>query len=122
MPFYAMDAIVSDMNSFIKEAKYFQTPTALDASKPDESVKRIKSMNFVLLQRLKNIESNLMCDYCFNKIRKVTYPINTIINWYLYTDITEILLFCCFQTYLIHCSSNAFTFRPFCHVIQIYFN
>ncbi|XP_021948760.1 uncharacterized protein LOC110846350 [Folsomia candida] len=88
MPFYAMDAIVSDMNSFIKEAKYFQTPTALDASKPDESVKRIKSMNFVLLQRLKNIESNLMCDYCFNKIRK---------------------------TYLIHCSSNAFTFRPFCH-------
>jgi len=47
----------------------------------------LKSMNFVLLQRLKNIESQLMCDFCFKQINK---------------------------TFLVICSSSAFTYRPFC--------
>lgn len=73
-PFYAFDAIVVDMNLFTKEAKYFQNPNVVTAMSDTtkDAVKKLKSMNFVLLQRLKNIECQLMCDFCNNRIQKVS--------------------------------------------------
>jgi hypothetical protein len=75
-PFYAMDSLVRDMALFLKEAKFFQDPDAKVLKEPKDVAKRLKSMNFVLLQRLKNIESQLMCDFCFSRIKKVSMTCN----------------------------------------------
>jgi len=84
--FFAVDSIVNDVNTFLKEARYFQELLIIsDGSK--ESSKKLKNMNFALLTRLKNIECQLMCDYCFNRISK---------------------------TFLVNCATNAPTYRPFC--------
>jgi len=89
-PFYAIDTMAGEMASFSKEAKFFLNQKEDNSKLPDnpkEAAKRLKSMNFVLLQRLKNMEAQLMCDFCFNRINK---------------------------THLVNCSSSVFTFRPFC--------
>jgi len=71
MPLYAIDAVLVDMNLFLKEAKYLQKSISSPSLDAKETAKRLKSMNFVLLQRFKNIESQLMCDFCFNKLNQV---------------------------------------------------
>lgn len=88
VPLIATDEIIREMGLFLKEAKYIQTQKSkLIGDSEKGTTKLVKCMNFVMLQRLKNIETQLMCDFCFTKVK---------------------------QTTLVNCASDANTKRPFC--------
>ncbi|CAL8095397.1 unnamed protein product [Orchesella dallaii] len=86
LPVYAVDEITKEIALFLKEARFFKS-SLMKPVKENDAKKLLKSMNFVFLQRIKNLEGQLMCDYCFNKL-------NT--------------------TCLVRCAADAFTGRPLC--------
>lgn len=70
LPVYAVDEITKDIGLFLKEARFFKASQVKPANEKDAK-KLLKSMNFVFLQRIKNLEGQLMCDYCFTKLNTV---------------------------------------------------
>jgi len=71
---YAIDDVVKEMSKFQKECKYFfnSKEEILDGKfNPQNLAKVTKTMNYILLHRLKNIESQLMCDFCHYKLNTV---------------------------------------------------
>lgn len=70
LPVYAVDEITKDIGLFLKEARFFKASQMKPTNEKDAK-KLLKSMNFVFLQRIKNLEGQLMCDYCFTKLNTV---------------------------------------------------
>jgi len=87
LPVYSVNEITKEIGLFVKEARFFKASQMKEAASEKDAKKLLKSMNFVFLQRIKNLEGQLMCDYCFNKL-------NT--------------------TCLVRCAADSFTGRPLC--------